>query len=108
MKKLALLLVSILITSNAFCGEKISTYPTDCKTASEKTEYCYILQEKLRAEHNAKGADYRNGVITKAQWDAYLKDSFEPKQRTISRSILEQKDLLKQSTKWSPSTADIQ
>lgn len=37
--------------------------------------------ERLRLHHNVMGKRFRDGVITKAQWDSYKRDVFYPRQR---------------------------
>jgi hypothetical protein len=48
-------------------------YPTlSCVSPADKLEFCYIAQEKLRAEHNQIGTDFREGKITQEDWDLYM------------------------------------
>lgn len=75
------------------------TYPVDAVTPNDKIEYGYAAQEALRLEHNAKGADFKNGIITQKEWADYLL-IFDEKQLLISKSILVEREILKQSTKW--------
>lgn len=42
------------------------------KTAPERVRILYRILERLRLRHNEKGADFRNGVITQEEWDAFL------------------------------------
>ena len=98
------------------------TYPIDCNTPAERTEYAYRSQELLRLLHNKMGEWYRDGII-KSDWDRlpikiqkrYLyqprlfeekwKDFktslFEPASTKIADAITTQRELLKASTKWS-------
>ncbi|MCK5581953.1 MAG: hypothetical protein KAJ18_11855, partial [Candidatus Omnitrophica bacterium] len=83
-------------------------YPQDAINKHDKTEFAYIAQEKLRLEHNAKGKDYRDGIITESQWKAYLENRFNPKQLKISEAILEQRALLKNSKRWTVDLDDLE
>ena len=57
-------------------------------TLDAKLYWCELVREKLRREHNAKGADFRDGKLTKEQWEAYLSDDFGPKNTATSEAIL--------------------
>ncbi len=76
------------------------TFPGDCTTPTDRTEYSYRAQELLRLDHNAKGQDYKDAKISESEWNTYKTDIFEPKQATIVEEILKQRALLKASTKW--------
>ena len=76
------------------------TFPQDCTTPSGRTEYCYRAQELLRLDHNAKVADYKDGKISKAEWQTYKTSTFDPKQETVIKELLKNRDMLKTSTKW--------
>lgn len=62
-------------------------FPNDAVTPKDKLEFLYIAQEKLRLEHNAKGDDFRNGVITENEFRDYQKNSFGIRQQKISKQI---------------------
>ena len=80
------------------------TFPGDCTTPADRTEYSYRAQELLRLDHNAKGQDLKDEKITQQEWKDYKINTFDPKQETIIDEILKQRALLKASTKW---TIDI-
>jgi len=62
-------------------------YPMEVKTPAEKTNVLYRLQELLQLEHNERGADYKAGNITKAQWEGYKTMVFNPESAAISKDI---------------------
>ncbi len=76
------------------------TFPGDCTTSAERTEYSYRAQELLRLDRNAKSEDFKEEKISESEWRTYLTNIFEPKQETIVTEILKQRALLKASTKW--------
>lgn len=104
---LAMLLVCVPFAQAQVKVEKLK-YPTLATTTQDKLEFCYIAQEKLRIEHNAKGKDYRDGKISKAQWEAYLKDSFMEKSVAITRDLVIQKNALKKSIKYEVDLNDLE
>ena len=75
-------------------------YPLNCNTPAEKIEYWYRAEELLRLEHNEMGKKFREGKIFQAEWDRYQKEDFEPRNIKIHQGINENRELLKQSTKW--------
>jgi hypothetical protein len=66
--------------------------PISLDTGAKKLFYYYELQEKLRILHNQKGEDFRNGVITKDEWEKWLKEYFDPRQEAIIKGILEERE----------------
>jgi hypothetical protein len=58
----------------------------------EKLAYCIAANEKLRLDHNAHGAEYREGTITEAEWEAYKAQVFEPLFFEIARETLTLRD----------------
>ncbi len=76
------------------------TFPGDCTTPAERTEYSYRAQELLRLDYNIKSQDYKDGKINESEWQIYKTDTFEPKQEQIIEAILTQRIELKISTKW--------
>ncbi len=108
-------------------------YPEDCITAKDKTEYLYIVQEKLRGEHNDMVALRESGTISLEVQKKYIDDDFMPRSAaicqeiTVERSRLSKddkkeimgttgekglsnpgtKNLLIRSKRWSVSTTDI-
>lgn len=75
-------------------------YPQSAQTDLDKLEFAYAAQEKLRAEHNSKGADFRNGVITEDEFRGYLRDRFKQKKDLICSEILRLKSQIKSSTRF--------
>lgn len=75
-------------------------YPVNCTTPAERTEFCYRAQELLRQLHNQAGKKFREGKITKAQWESFLKNKFELLSQKICEGININRELLKQSTKY--------
>lgn len=87
------------------------TFPPDCTTAGDRTEYLYRLQEKLRLEHNANGQAVRDGEITEADWQAYLADTFAPRSERIVAALLRQRKSMTgrdggYTPRWEPSVTD--
>jgi len=83
-------------------------FPANCTTEASRLSFCYKLDEALRQEHNAKGADYRNGVITKAEWETYLTTVFEPRSKAIHAEIGKARAAAGTGTFWTPDlTTDI-
>lgn len=73
----------------------ILTYPNPDLVANEiknvalKYAYTYIVMELLRLRHNEEGAKFRNSEITKAEWDTFLRDWYEPREETVVSDLLE-------------------
>lgn len=42
------------------------------KTVNERVRILNRILERLRLRHNAMGDDFRNGVITEAEWKTFL------------------------------------
>ena len=105
------------------------TWPGDCNTPRERTEYCYRAQELLRLLHNKMGMWYRVGGLTEIQynnqfpqkvrdryaytpqlsqadWDDFL-EMFEGISNRIVDKLLQQRELLKASTEWTINVEDI-
>ena len=68
--------------------------------------YGYSAQEKLRNLHNEMGRKYRTGEITTKDWEDFRMDFFGTSGKIVD-GILEQKALMKASTKWDPDLASI-
>jgi|APSaa5957512535_1039671.scaffolds.fasta_scaffold28984_3 hypothetical protein len=64
------------------------------KTDDEKLKFLYRVSEKLRLEHNNKGKDFKDGVITKVEFNTYIKNNFLVKQKIVLREINLIKDAL--------------
>ncbi len=105
------------------------TWPANCTTPCQRTEYCYRAQELLRLLHNKMGMWYRDGGVTESQynnllpqkiknryaytpqlsqedWDDFL-DMFEGISNRIADKLLQQRELLKASLAWSIDVEDI-
>ena len=104
------------------------TFPKNCKTSAERTEYAYRAQELLRLLHNVMGKWYKVGIpetlwdrlpakiqnrypyksqLTGAEWQNFLSTFFEPASDKIVAMILTQRALLQQSTTWEISKEDV-
>ncbi len=62
-------------------------YPEDCITAKDKTEYLYIVQEKLREEHNDMVTLRENGIISLEVQKKHIDDDFMPRSAALCREI---------------------
>ena len=62
-------------------------FPPEAVTNLDKLEFAHISQEKLRLEHNLNGDNFRNRIITEAEFRDYQKNSFGPRQLKISEAI---------------------
>ena len=58
-------------------------YPLTANTDMEKLEFLYQSKEALRLEHNEMGKKFREGKITKEEWQKYKTEDFEPKSKWI-------------------------
>lgn len=56
------------------------------KTPVEKMRWLHRAIELLRLQHNNKGADFRNGVITEQEWNEYLV-TFENRNKKLLRAM---------------------
>ena len=104
------------------------TWPADCITPAQRTEYCYRAQELLRLLHNGMGKWYREGLthtqwnkfpqkiknrypytaqLSQAHWNDFRNNVFEPIQGRIIDKLLAQRALLFESTSWSINVEDI-
>lgn len=48
-------------------------YPAGITTVHDRLEHLAAVRETLRREHNIRGAAYRAGEITDAEWEAYVR-----------------------------------
>jgi len=97
------------------------SFPANCKTPVDRTEYAYHCQELLRLLHNVMGKWFREGIssaewgrlpnrvqrifpykdkLSRNEWDDFLVNIFEPASDKIIGAILEARALLKQSKRW--------
>lgn len=104
------------------------SFPVNCTTPADRTEYAYRAQELLRLLHNVMGTWFREG-ISKAKWDklpvrlqkrfpykdrlspnewnGFLVNIFDPASGRIIAAILEARGSLKQSTRWEIDTEEL-
>ena len=73
---------------------EIAPYP------EKVVEYSYRTQELLRLEHNRMGLEFKDEIISKAEWIAWQEDYFLPRSAAISKKITVAKDQLKKSIKY--------
>lgn len=73
-------------------------YPINVKTPAERTLVLYRLQELLRLEHNERGAEYKAGNITAAQWEGYKELVFNPESDAITKELLKYRLAMKNDT----------
>ena len=104
------------------------TFPQDCDTPAKRIEYCYRAQELLRRLHNGMGKWYREGLtqtqwnkfpqrikyrysyqaqLSQLEWDDFTSNVFEPISQRIIEKLLENRELLTQSTAWKINVEDI-
>ena len=74
--------------------------PINITTPADKTEFLYKAEETLRLLHNSKGMDYKDGKITQEEWETWLETYYFPRHRGVIIKILENRALLKNSTKY--------
>lgn len=96
-------------------------FPINCVSIQDRTEYCYRAQEVLRLEHNVVGKWFREGIteaeyntlsektkavlpfkkqLTKVEWETFLAMIFEPMSSKITVDLLQNRDSLKNSTRF--------
>jgi len=106
----------------------MTTFPVDCVTPAQKTEYAYRCQELLRQLHNVMGTWYREGIplelwdrlptrvkvrypyrrqLPQEQWKDFLATVFDPMSNKIADVICAQRGLLKASTTWAINIEDM-
>lgn len=56
------------------------------KTPVEKMRWLHRAIELLRLQHNNKGTDFRNGVITEQEWKSYV-TLFEQRNAKLLRAM---------------------
>lgn len=57
------------------------------KTPRQKMLFLHRVLELLRRRHNAWGEDFRNGVITEAQFRNFQENFFEPRNKLVHRVL---------------------
>ncbi len=78
------------------------TFPAECKNEASRLSFAYRAQELLRQEHNAMGKKFRTGQITKAEWDDYLRLTFEPRSAAIASALLQARQDAFDGAFWKP------
>ena len=102
MKRWILIITFLLFTIISYSQltsadkEYILKYPVAVITANQKIEFAYKAQETLRLEHNRKGQEHKDGLITDAEWEDFVDNYFRPRQRAISIEVVKHKNLFKQ------------
>ncbi len=103
-------------------------YPSDCKADSDKMEYLYSVQEKLRLLHNAFARWYKEG-LTQQQYNLlpekirdkykyveellfedfkrFIAEDFEPRNMKVLNAIGDTKANLQKSTRYNIELEDI-
>lgn len=81
-------------------------YPINCNTEASRLSFCYRLDELLRLRHNAMGQKYRDGLITEAEWNIFLKNEFEPKSMAIHQDINVNREIAGKSVFWLSANID--
>lgn len=76
--------------------------PVQVDSVPEAALYVFILQEKLKLEHNAQGVLFNAGNLAEEDWNAY-KEVYEQKRDLIYKATEDLKNLLRKSTKYNPS-----
>ena len=75
-------------------GDELIRYPIAVDTDQERLEFSIRAEELLRLHHNVKGEQYRDGKITKAQFEKYLSNFFIPRSRRVSAEAARVRDAL--------------
>ena len=82
-------------------------YPSGVNDNQKKIEYLYNVEEALRVQHNAKGKDFKDGVISKQEWEDYKKNEFEAKREHIINDMVKAKTAMQKSKKHNIDLDDI-
>ena len=61
--------------------------PLTITTYENKHEYLELVREKVRREHNTKGAEFLDKKITEAEWEKYKAEIFGPRNEAVSMAI---------------------
>jgi len=96
-------------------------FPVNCITPADRTEYAYRANELLRLLHNVMGKWHGHGIpksiwdklpakarnrypykdkLTDVEWNDFRANIFEPAINKVVEAILEQRELLKNSSAW--------
>ena len=110
-RKISLLLVFILIGTTCYAQPKTKKevkkerklkkvkYKASLNNDKDKIEYVYNIQSRLLQEHNQKGVDLANGVITQEQYDEYKK-KFRDQQAAIAEGLSKHRKMLRESNRF--------
>ena len=63
-------------------------YPAIIDNGFKKYYFCYSLQQKIQDVHNNWGQKYKNGEITKEEWEEFLEVWFDPRHDLVLAEIL--------------------
>ena len=69
--------------------------PVGLQELAQKYAYTYIVQELLRLRHNEEGAKFREGKISKEEWEDFSNNWFKPRSDAVSEDILELRGAIK-------------
>lgn len=67
-------------------------YPPDCTTHEDRLRFAYRAMEKLRIEHNRRGAAWKAGTITRQEFFRWREAKFKPLNRMLAKEILAHRD----------------
>jgi hypothetical protein len=62
--------------------------PAELSTFEDRYSYGERVRERLRRLHNEKGTDFREGRISRAEWEAFLAEEFDPKNSAVTDAVL--------------------
>ena len=69
--------------------------PVAVTNTALKYAYTYVVQELLRLRHNEEGAKFRDGDITEAEWQDFLRNWYEPRSNTVITDLAELRQVCK-------------
>lgn len=118
MKKYFFILALLIICGNVNAQlEASSTLVADTKNSIvvpeeiskeiNLLEYCIQMKEALRLEHNEKGQLYKDGKITKEEWQSYLDNNFFPKDLELSSCVVKAKEIIKSQNTYNTKSTEI-
>jgi len=76
--------------------------PSELTTFDERLSYAECVREKLRREHNAMGAKFRDGKLSQAEWDQYRNEVFAPRNYATTDAILSVRNEVKSDARELP------
>ena len=95
-----MIVVMLLLCSTGYAQQYQLNYPFLVYSAEKRAAFAQRAQEELRLVHNVKGKEFRDGVITEAEWNIWKEGWFKPRQRAISMAISEIREIFKNSDKY--------